>query len=123
LKKGTESGDPQSKGDASTGHQESIKSFWRHGRSLEKCDGALDLMDSVMSLVHDLEGMTPAEAARRISTVTYEPRYLAANLDKVECQVRLEIENPTPWHAADLQFQASPTLTPRGRSPECALGH
>jgi hypothetical protein len=37
LKKGTESGDPQSKGDASTGHQESIKSFWRYGRPASIC--------------------------------------------------------------------------------------
>jgi 3-oxoadipate enol-lactonase len=61
---------------------------------------------AVMSLMHDLDGMTPAEAARRVWTVTYEPGYLAANLDKVECQMLLEIENPTPLHAADLQFQA-----------------
>ena len=34
------------------------------------------------------------------------PRYLAANRDKIERQMQLEIENPTPLHAADLQFQA-----------------
>ena len=50
--------------------------------------------------------MTPAEAARRIWTVTYEFGYLAANRDKIERQMQLEIENPTPLHAADLQFQA-----------------
>jgi 3-oxoadipate enol-lactonase len=61
---------------------------------------------SVMRVMHNLEGLTPAEAARRIWAVTYEPNYLAANRDKIERQMRLEIENPTPLHAADLQFQA-----------------
>jgi 3-oxoadipate enol-lactonase len=55
--------------------------------------------------MHNLEGMTHAEAARRIWAVTYEPRYLATNRDKIERQMQLEIENPTPLHAADLQFQ------------------
>jgi 3-oxoadipate enol-lactonase len=57
-------------------------------------------------VMHNLEGMTHAEAARRIWAVTYEPRYLATNREKIEWQMQLEIENPTPLHAADLQFQA-----------------
>ena len=61
---------------------------------------------NAMRTMSNLEGMTPAEAARRIWAVTYEPGYLAANRDKIERQMRLEIENPTPLHAADLQFQA-----------------
>jgi pimeloyl-ACP methyl ester carboxylesterase len=61
---------------------------------------------SVMRVMHNLEGLTPAAAARRIWAVTYEPNYLAANRDKIERQMQLEIENPTPLHAADLQFQA-----------------
>ena len=61
---------------------------------------------TTMRVMHNLERMTPEEAARRIWAVTYEPRYLAANRDKIEWQMQLEIENPTPLHAADLQFQA-----------------
>jgi 3-oxoadipate enol-lactonase len=61
---------------------------------------------TAMRIMHNLEGMTPAEAARRIWAVTYEPGYLAANRDKIERQMQREIENPTPLHAADLQFQA-----------------
>jgi 3-oxoadipate enol-lactonase len=61
---------------------------------------------SVMRVMHSLEGLTPAEAARRIWAVTYEPNYLAENRDKIEQQMQLEIQNPTPLHAADLQFQA-----------------
>lgn len=61
---------------------------------------------AVMSVMRDLDGMTPSDAARRIWAVTYEPRYLAANRAKIERQMQLEIENPTPLHAADLQFQA-----------------
>jgi 3-oxoadipate enol-lactonase len=77
---------------------------------------------SVMRVMHDLEGLTPAEAARRIWTVTYEPNYLAANRDKIERQMQLETESPTPLHAADLQFQAlvdfdSSTALPGVRAP------
>jgi pimeloyl-ACP methyl ester carboxylesterase len=61
---------------------------------------------TTLRVMHNLEGVTPAEAARRIWAVTYEPCYLAANRDKIERQMQLEIENPTPLHAADLQFQA-----------------
>ena len=61
---------------------------------------------TLMRVMHNLEGLAPAEAARRIWAVAYEPNYLAANRDKIEQQMQLEIENPTPLHAADLQFQA-----------------
>jgi pimeloyl-ACP methyl ester carboxylesterase len=72
------------------------------------CGGrkAVSAGPSVIAVMRDLEGLAPAEAARRIWSVTYEPRYLAANLDKIEQQMQREIENPTPLHAADLQFQA-----------------
>jgi pimeloyl-ACP methyl ester carboxylesterase len=61
---------------------------------------------TVISIMHDLDGLDPTAAARRIWTVTYEPKYLAANVDKVERQMQRELETPTPLHAADLQFQA-----------------
>ena len=61
---------------------------------------------SVIAVMRDLDGLDPAEAARRIWDVTYEARYLAANRDRVEHQMQREIQNPTPLHAADLQFQA-----------------
>jgi 3-oxoadipate enol-lactonase len=72
------------------------------------CGGsrAIYARPAVMSFVRNLERMTPSDAARRIWTVTYEPNYLAANRDKIERQMQLEIENPTPLHASDLQFQA-----------------
>jgi 3-oxoadipate enol-lactonase len=78
--------------------------------------------ESVMRVMHNLEGLTPAQAARRIWAVTYEPNYLAANRDKIERQMQLEIESPTPLHAADLQFQAlvdfdSSTALPEVRAP------
>jgi 3-oxoadipate enol-lactonase len=61
---------------------------------------------TVISIMHDIDGLDPAATARRIWTVTYDPKYLAANVDKVERQMQRELETPTPLHAADLQFQA-----------------
>jgi 3-oxoadipate enol-lactonase len=61
---------------------------------------------SVVRTMRNLEGLAPAEAARKSWAVTYEPGYLAANRDKVERQMQREIATPTPLHAADLQFQA-----------------
>jgi len=61
---------------------------------------------AVISIMHDLDGLDPVTVARRIWTVTYEPKYLEANIDKIEQQMRRELENRTPLHAADLQFQA-----------------
>ncbi len=72
------------------------------------CGGARAIYarPAVIGIMHDLDGLDPATAARRIWTVTYEPSYLAANAAKVEQQMQRELENRTPLHAADLQFQA-----------------
>ena len=72
------------------------------------CGGrrAIYARSTVINIMHDLDGLDPAAAARRIWTVTYEPKYLATNIDKVERQMQRELETPTPLHAADLQFQA-----------------
>jgi 3-oxoadipate enol-lactonase len=61
---------------------------------------------AVIRIMRDLDGMDPVTIARRIWTVTYEPGYLAKNADKAEAQMRRELEQLTPLHAADLQFQA-----------------
>ncbi len=61
---------------------------------------------SVLRVMRDLDGLRPEEIARRIWKVTYSPNYLARNLDKAERQMLSEIAEPTPLHAADLQFQA-----------------
>lgn len=61
---------------------------------------------SVQRVMHNLAGLTPDEAARKIWTVTYAPGYLAQHSDAAEVQMRRETANPTPLHAADLQFQA-----------------
>ena len=61
---------------------------------------------AVTNIMRDLDGLEPAEIARRIWNVTYEPGYLARSADKVEMQMQRELEYPTPLHAADLQFQA-----------------
>ena len=60
----------------------------------------------VLRTLHELEGLLPEEAARQIWSVTYSPAYLQANRQVVEIQMRREVANPTPLHAADLQFQA-----------------
>ena len=61
---------------------------------------------SVLRVMRDLDGLGPEEIARRIWKVTYSPRYLAENTEKIEGQMLREIAEPTPLHAADLQFQA-----------------
>jgi len=61
---------------------------------------------SVVSVMRDLEGLSPEQAARRIRNVTYSPGYLERHRGLVEEQIRREIALPTPLHAADLQFQA-----------------
>jgi pimeloyl-ACP methyl ester carboxylesterase len=61
---------------------------------------------AVFSVMHDLDGLDPMTIARRIWTVTYEPKYLEANIDKIEQQMRRELKSCTPLHAADLQLQA-----------------
>jgi pimeloyl-ACP methyl ester carboxylesterase len=60
----------------------------------------------VLRTLHELEGLSPEEAARQIWGVTYSPAYLQSNRQAVEVQMRREIVNPTPLYAADLQFQA-----------------
>lgn len=61
---------------------------------------------SVNSVMRDLDGLSPEQAARRIWTVTYAPGYLEQHRALAENQMRREIALPTPLHAADLQFQA-----------------
>ena len=61
---------------------------------------------SVVRVMHDLDGFSPEQIARRIRAVTYAPNYLSENREQAEDQMRREIALPTPLHAADLQFQA-----------------
>ena len=61
---------------------------------------------AVVTVMRELVGLTPQEAARRIAIVTYAPSYLKENRERVERQMHREIADPTPLHAADLQFQA-----------------
>jgi pimeloyl-ACP methyl ester carboxylesterase len=61
---------------------------------------------SVMSVMRDLDGLSPEQAARCIWKVTYSPGYLERHQTLAEEQMRREIGLPTPLHAADLQFQA-----------------
>jgi pimeloyl-ACP methyl ester carboxylesterase len=61
---------------------------------------------SVVSVMRDLDGLSPEQAARRIWNVTYAPHYLHRHRTIAEEQMRREIALPTPLHAADLQFQA-----------------
>ena len=61
---------------------------------------------SVVSVMRDLDGLSPEQAARRIWKVTYAPGYLERHRSLAEDQMRREIALPTPLHAADLQFQA-----------------
>jgi 3-oxoadipate enol-lactonase len=70
------------------------------------CPTAVYAPPAVTSIMRDLDGLEPAEIARRIWTVTYEPGYLAKNADRAEAQMQRELQYPTPLHAADLQFQA-----------------
>ena len=61
---------------------------------------------AVIAVMRELVGLTPHESARRIATVTYAPAYLERNRERIERQMLREIADPTPLHAADLQFQA-----------------
>ncbi|MBV8768230.1 MAG: alpha/beta hydrolase [Hyphomicrobiales bacterium] len=61
---------------------------------------------AVTSVMRSLVGLSAHEAAERIATVTYAPAYLAQNRERVDEQMLREIAEPTPLHAADLQFQA-----------------
>ena len=68
--------------------------------------GATYAESAVVSVMRDLAGLSPEQAARRIWNVTYAPGYLAQHRELAEEQMRREIALPTPLHAADLQFQA-----------------
>ena len=68
--------------------------------------GAAYAESAVVSVLRDLDGLSPEQAARRIWSVTYAPGYLAQHRELAEEQMRREIALPTPLHAADLQFQA-----------------
>jgi pimeloyl-ACP methyl ester carboxylesterase len=68
--------------------------------------GATYAKASVVSVMRDLDGLSPEQAARRIWNVTYAPRYLERHRGAAEQQMQREIALPTPLHAADLQFQA-----------------
>ena len=81
---------------------------------------------SVLRVMRDLDGLEPEEIARRIWKVTYSPSYLADNMEKIEGQMLREIAEPTPLHAADLQFQAfsdfdSSDALPNVRAPTLVL--
>jgi pimeloyl-ACP methyl ester carboxylesterase len=72
------------------------------------CGGpnAIYAKSSTVSVMRDLDGLSPEEAARRIWKVTYSRGYLERYPEAAEAQMRREIALPTPLHAADLQFQA-----------------
>jgi pimeloyl-ACP methyl ester carboxylesterase len=92
--------------------QEFVRQFPERVSSLilcaTMCGGprAIYAKPSIVSVMRDLDGLSPEEAARRIWKVTYSRGYLARHLEIAEAQMRREIALPTPLHAADLQFQA-----------------
>jgi pimeloyl-ACP methyl ester carboxylesterase len=92
--------------------QEFVRQFPERVSSLilcaTMCGGprAVYAKPSVLSVMRDLDGLSPEEAARRIWKVTYSPGYLERHSEIAEVQMRREIALPTPLHAADLQFQA-----------------
>ena len=92
--------------------QEFIRQFPERVESLmlcaTMCGGrqATYAKPSVTRVMRDLDGLSPAQIARRIWQVTYAPDYLERHRPLAEEQARREIAFPTPLHAADLQFQA-----------------
>jgi pimeloyl-ACP methyl ester carboxylesterase len=92
--------------------QEFVRQFPQRVSSLVLCatmcggPRAIYASSSVVSVMRDLDGLSPEEAARRIWKVTYAPGYLERHPEAAEAQMRREIALPTPLHAADLQFQA-----------------
>jgi pimeloyl-ACP methyl ester carboxylesterase len=92
--------------------QEFVRQFPQRVSSLilcaTMCGGprAVYAKPSVLSVMRDLDGLSPEEAARRIWKVTYSRGYLERHPEIAEAQMRREIALPTPLHAADLQFQA-----------------
>jgi pimeloyl-ACP methyl ester carboxylesterase len=92
--------------------QEFVRQFPERVSSLilcaTMCGGprAVYAKSSVLSVMRDLDGLSPEEGARWISKVTYSPGYLKRYPEIAEAQIRREVALPTPLHAADLQFQA-----------------
>jgi pimeloyl-ACP methyl ester carboxylesterase len=92
--------------------QEFVRQFPERVSSLilcaTMCGGprAVYAKSSILSVMRDLDGLSPEEAARRIWKVTYSRGYLERHPEIAEAQMRHEIARPTPLHAADLQFQA-----------------
>jgi pimeloyl-ACP methyl ester carboxylesterase len=92
--------------------QEFVRQFPERVSSLilcaTMCGGprAIYAKPSIVSVMRDLDGLSPEEAARRIWKVTYSRGYLERHPEIAEAQMRREIALPTPLHAADLQFQA-----------------
>jgi pimeloyl-ACP methyl ester carboxylesterase len=92
--------------------QEFVRQFPHRVKGLILCatmaggPGASYAEASVVSVMRDLDGLSPEQAARRIWNVTYAPGYLEEHRALAEDQMRREIALPTPLHAADLQFQA-----------------
>jgi pimeloyl-ACP methyl ester carboxylesterase len=92
--------------------QEFVRQFPERVSSLilcaTMCGGphAIYAKPSIASVMRDLDGLSPEEAARRIWKVTYSRGYLERHSEIAEAQMRREIALPTPLHAADLQFQA-----------------
>jgi pimeloyl-ACP methyl ester carboxylesterase len=92
--------------------QELVRQFPERVSSLilcaTMCGGprAIYAKPSIVSVMRDLEGLSPEEAARRIWKVTYSRGYLERHPEIAEAQMQREIALPTPLHAADLQFQA-----------------
>jgi pimeloyl-ACP methyl ester carboxylesterase len=92
--------------------QEFVRQFPQRVLSLILCAtmcggaNAVYASSSTLSVLRDLDGLSPEEAARRIWKVTYSRGYLERHLETAEAQMRREIALPTPLHAADLQFQA-----------------
>lgn len=83
------------------------------------CGGATTIRSplSTLRILRDLDGRQPEEVGRRMWQVTYSSDYLSAHRDRAERQLQREIRQPTPLHAADLQFQALSELDTSSRLP------
>lgn len=84
------------------------------------CGGATTVRAplSTLRILRDLDGREPEEVARRMWQVTYASDYLLKHSDRAERQLQREIRQPTPLHAADLQFQALSEFDASSRLPE-----
>jgi len=61
---------------------------------------------SVFNRLMVTDKTTPEEAARQAWPVTYSPEYLAVHPDRVEQQMRRELEYPTPAFVAQRQMES-----------------